>query len=341
VDQPEDWTEPGAFEVARGVHRIPLPLPNDGLRAVNVYAVDAGDSVVLVDAGWALDESLRQLEKALGGIGRSLADVARFLVTHAHRDHYTQAVSVRRLFGTRVSLGIGERATLAWGAGSDRNTLAAQITQLRRCGASAIADRLAELASVVDRDVADWEPPDDWLGGRTSVPLPGRQLTAIATPGHTAGHIVFADYQHGLLFAGDHVLPHITPSIGFEPVRARLPLRNYLRSLSLVRQLPDLRLLPAHGRAGGSVHARIDQLMDHHGARLDACQAAVDAGRATAYEVAVALPWTRRGTPFDELTTFNQMLAVGETEAHLELLAAQRRLSSSVVGGVVHYRSPG
>lgn len=33
------WVEAGAFEVAPGVYRIPLPLPNDGLRAVNVYAV--------------------------------------------------------------------------------------------------------------------------------------------------------------------------------------------------------------------------------------------------------------------------------------------------------------
>jgi hypothetical protein len=30
------WTEPGAFEVAAGVHRIPLPLPLGGLR-VDVY----------------------------------------------------------------------------------------------------------------------------------------------------------------------------------------------------------------------------------------------------------------------------------------------------------------
>ena len=35
------WTEPGTFEVAPGVYRIPLPLPNDGLRAVNVYALVA------------------------------------------------------------------------------------------------------------------------------------------------------------------------------------------------------------------------------------------------------------------------------------------------------------
>lgn len=29
-----DWTTPGVYPVAPGVHRIPLPLPNDGLRAV-------------------------------------------------------------------------------------------------------------------------------------------------------------------------------------------------------------------------------------------------------------------------------------------------------------------
>lgn len=51
------WFESGTYEVAPGVHRIPLPLPNDGLRAVNVYALTGDDGIVLVDAGWALAES--------------------------------------------------------------------------------------------------------------------------------------------------------------------------------------------------------------------------------------------------------------------------------------------
>ena len=54
-----DWVTPGAFEVAPGVHRIPLPLPLDGLRAVNVYALRDGDGLVLIDAGWALDVARR------------------------------------------------------------------------------------------------------------------------------------------------------------------------------------------------------------------------------------------------------------------------------------------
>jgi len=45
------WTEAGAFPVAEGVHRIPLPLPNDGLRAVNVYVLETADGLVAVDGG--------------------------------------------------------------------------------------------------------------------------------------------------------------------------------------------------------------------------------------------------------------------------------------------------
>lgn len=112
MSQRSEWIESGAFQVAPGVHRIPLPLPTDGLRAVNVYAIEDDDGLVLIDGGWSLEESRRQLETSLKEIGFGLADISRFLVTHVHRDHYTQAVAVRREFGTRVSLGIGERPTL-------------------------------------------------------------------------------------------------------------------------------------------------------------------------------------------------------------------------------------
>ncbi|TAL13189.1 MAG: MBL fold metallo-hydrolase, partial [Frankiales bacterium] len=63
------WTEPGAFPVAPGVHRIPLPLPNDGLRAVNVYTVETDDGLVLVDGGWAIPEAREVLGAGLAEIG--------------------------------------------------------------------------------------------------------------------------------------------------------------------------------------------------------------------------------------------------------------------------------
>ena len=38
------WTEAGAFEVAPGVYRVPLPLPMDALRAVNVYVIEDAEN---------------------------------------------------------------------------------------------------------------------------------------------------------------------------------------------------------------------------------------------------------------------------------------------------------
>src|SRR5256885_4048870 len=98
------WTDPGLFTVAPGVHRVPLPLPSDGLRAVNVYVIEDGDGLVLIDSGWALDVARRQLEAALTALDAGLPDVRRFLITHVHRDHYTQAIAVRRTLGTVVAL---------------------------------------------------------------------------------------------------------------------------------------------------------------------------------------------------------------------------------------------
>ena len=41
------------------MHRIPLPLPGDALKAVNTYAISDGDGVVMIDGGWAMAEATR------------------------------------------------------------------------------------------------------------------------------------------------------------------------------------------------------------------------------------------------------------------------------------------
>jgi glyoxylase-like metal-dependent hydrolase (beta-lactamase superfamily II) len=334
-----DWAEPGAHPVAPGVYRVPLPLPTDGLRAVNVYVLQAGDSLVLIDGGWALAESRAALSAALAGLGCGLGDIRHFLVTHVHRDHYTQAVELRREFGSKVSLGAGEQAAIQVLLAGGSRPLEPQVRQLRASGAEAVLQRLRASGAIPPGRPPGWEAPDEWLAPQQEIELDGRTLRVVPTPGHTQGHVVFTDTSSGLLFAGDHVLPHITPSIGFEPVMARLPLGDYLESLRLVRAMPDLRLLPAHGPVTASTHARVDELLRHHDGRLAECADAVAAGAATAYQVARVLRWTRRERHLDALDPFNQMLAVTETRAHLELLVAQGRLTVSWADGVACYAS--
>ncbi len=330
------WTDPGIFAVAPGVHRIPLPLPNDALRAVNVYAIEDGDTLVLIDSGWALAEARAQLEAALASLGRELGDVTRFLITHVHRDHYTQGVVLRREFGTRLSLGIGERPSLELSVSGRHIRLEGQVRRLQRAGAAPIISALRAVFPA-QPTTQIWELPDDWIAGTDGIALQTRVLTPLPTPGHTRGHLVFRDEAAGLLFAGDHVLPHITPSIGFEPAPTASPLADYLQSLRLVRQLPDTALLAAHGPVTDSVHARIDELLAHHAARLDSSQRAVERGAGTAYEVARQLSWTRRERTLDDLDPFNQMLAVIETAAHLDVLVMQGRLAAETSDGVAGY----
>jgi glyoxylase-like metal-dependent hydrolase (beta-lactamase superfamily II) len=332
-----EWSDPGAQEVGDGVFRIPLPLPNDGLRAVNVYALCSVDEVVLVDGGWAFADSLDHLESALRDIGYDVDSVSRVLVTHVHRDHYTQAVTLRGRTGAVVGLGEGERDNVAEiDAALRQRRLTRSLDKLFRAGAAKLHP--TSLPEGTESDEGRWSPPDHWLGDREEVRAGSRRLTAVATPGHTAGHVVFHDQDQGVVFSGDHVLPHITPSIGFEPSPVPFPLRDYLDSLRVMRELPDARLLPAHGPVAPSVHARVDELLAHHDRRLDDTHAVVVSGASTGLEAASRLLWTRRGRSFADLDPFNQRLAVTETVAHLDVLALQGRLSvTEAEGGVARY----
>ena len=86
------WTEPGVEDLGGGVHRIPLPLPMDGLKAVNVYAITDAEGVDLIDAGIALVQARERLTEGLRQIGYELGDIRNFFVTHIHIDHYSLAV---------------------------------------------------------------------------------------------------------------------------------------------------------------------------------------------------------------------------------------------------------
>jgi glyoxylase-like metal-dependent hydrolase (beta-lactamase superfamily II) len=349
------WIEEGTYPVAHGVHRIPLPLPTDGLRAVNVYAIEAAGGLVLIDSGWALAGSRDQLERSLAVIGAGLPDIRRILVTHMHRDHYTQAVEIRRLFGTPVGLGEGEKPSIDGLLSGEFQPFRAQLAIMRAAGAGVIADQLARAFAIDITDVVQsarpeqavshgdrlspghpplrpaatigaalgYDQPDEWITAGQEFDLGTRMLTTISTPGHTRGHVVYVDSTAGLLFAGDHVLPHITPSIGFQEAPSAEPLREYLRSLGVVRQLPDMRLLPAHGPVSPSTHQRIDELTEHHAERLRLIADALTGGPCTGYDIALAIGWTRRHVKLPELDLMNQMLAVCEAVYHLDLLVAQ------------------
>jgi len=324
------WTEPGAHPVAPGVHRIPLPLPGDALKAVNVYAIEDGDRLALVDAGWHRDDSWEALRSSLRQIGAEPGDIRQVLVTHIHHDHYGQAPRIRTESGATVLLGEGERRSLSTILDPEQRRLADEhrLQGMRRAGA---AELVAPLTAAMTRGgaagLALWEPPDTLAPDALEIPLHTRRLVVVATPGHTRGHISLLDPEAKLLFAGDHILPHITPSLGVEPWGGEgTSLLDFITSLTKVRPLAVTRVLPAHGPDFTGLRDRVDALLDHHATRLTACIDSLRPAPLPAYEVAKQLPWTRRHRPYEDLDLPNQLLALTETIAHLELLVVQGTL---------------
>ncbi len=79
--------------VARGVYQI-------GLRGVNVFLIEAGDDLVLIDA--ALKGSPPRLTEAIYSLGRLPQEVTAIIVTHAHPDHIGGLAEMKRRTGAEV-----------------------------------------------------------------------------------------------------------------------------------------------------------------------------------------------------------------------------------------------
>lgn len=318
------------------VVRIPLRLPMDDLHSVNCYAVLGADGITVIDPGWASDETAATLTSALGALGHTLDDVVRVLATHHHWDHYTQAVVWKRDRGIPVALGHEERHSIrAWDELDGAFPVQAQL--LRRAGAHKLANLVGAMEFEPHELAMSFEPPTTWLDGGEQWDLGQVQLHAVATPGHTRGHVVFEDAAAGLYFTGDHILPRITPSIAYERQPDPMSLRSYLGSLRLFLHRPDGRQLPAHGAIQDSTRARAEEILEHHASRLTIIGDLVASGSTTAHDIALGMRWTRHDRTLTELGTVHAMAAILEVAAHLELLLRQGRLERTMVGGVERY----
>jgi glyoxylase-like metal-dependent hydrolase (beta-lactamase superfamily II) len=115
------------------------------------------------------------------------------------------------------------------------------------------------------------------------------------------------------------------------------PLGDYLASLEKIRGRGAGGALPAHGEPFPDLERRIDELIAHTEQRDGQVLAALGTGAATAGEVAVRLPWTRRNRTFAELGEWHQQFAVAETIAHLHHLRERRRVSRVDGPELIHY----
>ena len=162
------------------------------------------EEVAVVDPGPALKGHLDALLAAIGG-----RTVVAICCTHTHRDHSPAARPLAQAIGAPV-IGCAPLALESVGPRAD---------------------------AAFDGDYT----ADRVLGDGDRLAVNGRDLTAVATPGHTSNHLCFA-YRDALL-TGDHVMGWSTTVV----VPPDGDMAAYMASLDKLRQRKDRIFYPAHG----------------------------------------------------------------------------------------------
>lgn len=307
--------------LADGVWVVELPLPHrGGVEATNCYLFAGDDGVHLVDPGWDTPDNLERLDAGLRDAGFTRADVRSATATHLHPDHLGLGSRLRAEDDIPVALHRLEHEALA------RPLYPAAEETIARWGIPPeFTDEVR--ANIVPRSQPPGLSADVVLDDGDLLPIPGRRLRVVHTPGHTVGSICLHDEDADLLLTGDHVLPLVNPGLGLGGfIPDDDPLGLALDSYARIAQYDSAEVLPGHGARFPGVAARAAQIADRHRRRSAEIGAlAAEHPGATVWQIASRVAWTGG---WESLVGFLRLSALSQTEMHLRHLARRGTLGT-------------
>lgn len=152
----------------------------------NVYLVDCGDQLALIDSG--AGRNIDALLDCVRAAGYDPAAIRHILLTHAHGDHAGGCAELQRRLGASIW---GSALTAQWVSTGDEHAISLDVAR----AAGGYPSDYHFQSCPVEHIVVDSEPCV--IGRRTFLP--------IATPGHADDHIAYLIREPGFtaLFAGD------------------------------------------------------------------------------------------------------------------------------------------
>ena len=310
-----------AMEVAPGVNQVKVPIPDNPLGFLNCYLIAGKDGWLMVDTGWHTQDALDALKTGLRQLGLAFTDIATIVVTHVHADHFGLAGRLKQISPQTKLL----THRWEWALIESRYIKFAELqrqlgTMLLKHGVpdSDIPD--LQSASMPVIEFVTVTMPDEPLYGGEIIDTGVYGLEVIWTPGHSPGHICLYEPQNQLLFAGDHILPQITPSVGFHVQSGDNPLGDYIYALRKLENLPVSKVLPAHEHMFSDLRGRIQEILEHHDRRKEEMRRLMENQPCVAYEIASRTTWDIPDLTWEQFPSQHRRSAVTETIAHLEYM---------------------
>lgn len=320
-------------EILPSLYKIEVPLPGSPLKATNSYVVKGTERSLIIDTGWNREDCMVALVSGLKECGVDLRQADLF-ITHMHADH-SGLVSAIAVEGARIYFGRADAEIIRYITPEHWDEM---IDFAGRCGFPR-----EELERAVGNHPGRRYNPSNSLNlhilkNGDTVSVGDYLFECIETPGHTPGHICLYEPDKKVFICGDHILFDITPNITLSS-KERNPLKEYLISLDKVYDL-DVRLtLPGHRSTFRNHKERIQELKQHHRARLDEIISILAQGRQNAFQIASQMTWDIGYKSWDLFPPAQKLFAFGEALAHLKYLEEEGAVGRAIEGnGILFFK---
>ena len=302
------------MELYGNIYMIPVTLPGSPLKELNAFLVKGEDRSLLIDTGFSAEESKQSLFKGLNALSIDVNNLYVFL-THLHADH-SGLVDVLKNENNSVYISEEDSRTITHELNDDFWVYIAKQSLLIGFPPGEELN-YKEHPAYINR--AKRAVECRYLAEGSEISYGGYNFVVLDLKGHTPGHLGLYEKEHGLLFSGDHILNKITPNIccwDFENDY----LGSYLKNLKRVGSLNINRLFSAHRAQVDDPYKRIEELLEHHAARLERARQILGKKPSTAYECACSINWDYMGGYFPDFPVPQKWFASSEMLAHLQTL---------------------
>jgi glyoxylase-like metal-dependent hydrolase (beta-lactamase superfamily II) len=298
----------------------------------NIYLIDNGDELILVDTGSGMEQS--NLELLAGfealreqfGLPVTLGDVDRILITHGHVDHFGGLPFVREHSQAPIGVHVLDRRVLSHY--EERVVVAARHLASYLASAGISPTRRHNLMGMYLFAKGFYRSTPVQFLLAEGEPLAGIEVYHV--PGHCPGQVCLR--VDDILLTADHVLAYTTPHQAPESITSNTGLGHYLQSLERIRHLDGIRLaLGGHESPIDDLPARIDAIRSLHEERLSRVLALTGTPRTIA-----AISKELFGT----VESYHVLLALEETGAHVEYLYQRGELIAANLEDVEREENP-